>query len=406
MKKTSVLIIILLIASKISAQWTFLGNPFPIRPDFGGWSFTGDDNNIFVGGFNSIAHSTDKGLSWSVIDSAGINAGIIHNIYFSGKSLFAAGDISQIFMTTNLGNSWQAIDSGKLSHLFSFIEFDSLLLIDCLLFKEESDNYQPSIFSSTDHGISWDKYQATGLPLMPSFVSCIPYDGLIVGKDEYSSDIFTSSDNGLNWENVHTTLESVYPYTSIGKTLFGAGDSSIYKSVDTGRNWIKIYQITPFDGNQAMKFISSIIIKDSLIFASSFFGNIIYSSNGGNTWNDFRMGVTGEVRSLYKFQDCLFAATSTGIWRRPFSELEAERSTIKEHFQFSLLSNPLTSSADFKFEPLKEPTPLELFDLLGRQLLRREIAAGEGSLHIDMQSYPAGVYFARLGGETIRFAKM
>ena len=82
------------------------------------------------------------------------------------------------------------------------------------------------------------------------------------------------------------------------------------------------------------------------------------------------------------------------------------RTTTAANDRFSILSNPITSSADFQFDALKEPTVFELFDALGRSVLRRELPAGQASLHIDMQKYPSGIYFARLGGKVIRFAKM
>ncbi len=77
-----------------------------------------------------------------------------------------------------------------------------------------------------------------------------------------------------------------------------------------------------------------------------------------------------------------------------------------ENSKYTLLSNPITSSADFQFEALKAPVVFELFDLLGRQLLHQELFAGQTSLHLDMQHYPAGIYFARLGNETVWFIKM
>jgi len=54
---------------------------------------------------------------------------------------------------------------------------------------------------------------------------------------------------------------------------------------------------------------------------------------------------------------------------------------------------------------LTRQTRFELFDALGRSLLRRELPAGQTSLHVDMQAFPVGIYFARLGGESVKVIK-
>ncbi len=78
---------------------------------------------------------------------------------------------------------------------------------------------------------------------------------------------------------------------------------------------------------------------------------------------------------------------------------------ITTYSELHLLVNPVISFADFQFSPFNSSQEFHLFDLLGRELLRREVAAGERSLHLDMHEYPAGIYFARLGDETVRVVK-
>lgn len=70
-----------------------------------------------------------------------------------------------------------------------------------------------------------------------------------------------------------------------------------------------------------------------------------------------------------------------------------------------LISNPISSSADFQFDPLNSSISFQLFDLLGRAIYHEQLPAGQTSFHLDMQKYPSGIYFARLGNETVRFVK-
>jgi hypothetical protein len=70
-----------------------------------------------------------------------------------------------------------------------------------------------------------------------------------------------------------------------------------------------------------------------------------------------------------------------------------------------ILATPTTSSADFQFDALQESTLFELFDVFGKSLQRQQLSAGQASFLVDMQKYPAGIYFARLGWESLKVIK-
>jgi len=106
--------------------------------------------------------------------------------------------------------------------------------------------------------------------------------------------------------------------------------------------------------------------------------HLFYSPDLGATWND--LGVSFAVRDLVISGDNLVMILFypyNSYFYLPIGNLLASVSPASNsNVLFSLLSNPITTSADFRFDALKEPTVFELFDLLGRSLLRQQVLAG------------------------------
>ena len=99
-------------------------------------------------------------------------------------------------------------------------------------------------------------------------------------------------------------------------------------------------------------------------------------------------------------------AGNLSITKSEVGQKNTNYSGFEMYPNLKLLFNPITSSADFQFDALQEPAVFELFDALGRSLLRQQLAVGQQTRRVDMQKYPAGIYFARLGGETVRFVSI
>lgn len=69
--------------------------------------------------------------------------------------------------------------------------------------------------------------------------------------------------------------------------------------------------------------------------------------------------------------------------------------TVSTEEPFQLSPNPATQAADLLFSGAQtEPAELRLFDALGRLVFQAPVL--NGHLHLDLASYPSGVYIARL----------
>jgi photosystem II stability/assembly factor-like uncharacterized protein len=399
-----VLTTMLCVASTVRAQWVFLADPFRIPA---GWaeSFAGDTVNLLSGGNKGLALSTDNGLIWNLIDTNIFSDSIgkfkvlanISTLFSEGKNIFLGWD--NLYHSSDYGYSWKIIDSAQISVVLSIAKFGSTMLADCEYTPTGQNTDILTILLSKDNGLSWTPSDS-GLQNYRGLINSFTFLGnkFFAGGDGGS--IFTSID-GLKWERMNRSIgQDVFRLTLKGRSLFAGTDTGIFRSNDTGVTWNLVYK------NADSSYIYSFAIHDSIIFAADHYRGVIRSTDNGTTWQDVSFGLGGYINTLYASGNYLFAGTTTGIWRRPFSELEdAVATPLQINSKFNLSPNPITTSADFQFNALQQPAFFELFDALGRSLLRRELPAGQASFHVDMQQYPAGIYFARLGGESVKVIK-
>lgn len=173
-----------------------------------------------------------------------------------------------------------------------------------------------------------------------------------------------------------------------------------FLSSDKGKSWQKQY--IPSSA------LSSLAVYGTNIFEGDddvMGGGVLLSTDTAKSWS--RIGNMPYTFSLFIFTDYIFAGAGQSIYRALLSDfvqldVHPPPSIISK---FNIIANPFTSSADFQFDALKESAVFELFDALGRSFLRQQLPAGQASLHLDMKKYPAGIYLARLGVNTIRFIK-
>ncbi|MDZ4204936.1 MAG: hypothetical protein U1C46_08975, partial [Bacteroidales bacterium] len=109
MKKTYLfasIIIGMLCINIVNAQWQQTGGPE------GGhiYSLATDGTNIFAGTVDGIYLSTNNGNSWTAVNN-GLTNPHVYAIAISGNNIFA-GTPANVYLSTNNGNSWTAVNTG------------------------------------------------------------------------------------------------------------------------------------------------------------------------------------------------------------------------------------------------------------------------------------------------------
>ncbi len=222
---------------------------------------------------DGIYQSTNGGNSWAPL--ASWPSTYISDFEAIGNNLFAATNGSGIFLTTDNGVNWTAVNNG-----LPYLGISCLAVNDNVLF---AGTFGRGLYKTTDNGANW---VGAGLP-----------DWLFIyGLAEGAGDIYAftnwgnymTTNNGLNWSGVNIVLNAVSLAIDGNNLYAGTSTSEIYISSDRGANWTLIG--SGFTSNT----IDVIFVKNNLIFAGTNKNSYFVSTNGGSTWTKVSSGLWGD----------------------------------------------------------------------------------------------------------------
>ena len=364
-----------------SAQWQLSGT-------FGAaiHSFAVSGTNIFAGlQPKGVYISTDTGISWNAVNT-GLTDSLIIDLAAKGTFIYA-GTPSGVFLSTNQGLNWSSVSNG-----LPYNNFVSLGVSDSNIFVGTSVTFggdTGKIFLSNNNGANWS--EALGTNIYGTFM-CFASNGSNVFAGSMNG-IFYSNNNGLDWKRsgYKCKVKSLIIIDTI--LLVGSG-AGIYISYDKGDN-LKLVQSNVY----AREFVV-IVTK---IFVGSHRG-VWFSTDLGVTWNEANDGLplnTG-ITSVAINGTMLFAASNNGqIWKRPLSEFTSSSSVeIEKSISIALSPNPLTSHTYLNID-LKQKiqnAELEIFDLYGRMVIKVE-NINSNRILVERNGLPSGMYMFRFRNE-------
>ena len=157
-------------------------------------------------------------------------------------------------------------------------------------------DYGKGIFISTDVGETWEVI-SNGLPTQ--YVSTIAIDSSSILWIGTNVGIFSSTDYGKNWSHNLTpdTIRFVQTISisSEGHVFAGLFESGIIRSTDGGKTWSQLKSNLPW-GTYKTVFIT----KKDILLTSPFWGEGIFrSTDRGQSWN--RVGFDNPTRFAWSF---------------------------------------------------------------------------------------------------------
>jgi photosystem II stability/assembly factor-like uncharacterized protein len=364
------------------------GRPTGVR------NFVSDDNFLYVATGLGIYRTENDGKLWVPRNkSLFISTSGVFSLAYGDSSLIASVG-GELFSSQDKGDNWALLNN---RYTFSYIwNKDSIFF----------GGYDGTPSRSGDIGLTWvegaaDSMNTSGYYPFTSAGNII-FSGCGIS---YLSGILRTDDLGFNW-----TFHSITNHTDDGVTslafnngylLAGMSKTGIYRSIDSGLTW-----------DAANTGLTETNIK-ALLSSGKYFiagtpGGVFLSTNYGLSWRAINESLPNKnVNTLFDFKGYLYAGILYDVvWKRPLSDFSSVSLASSKSSKFSIVSNPTYSTAEFLFDEVKDETLFELFDALGRSICRQQVSPGQTLLHIGMQKYPAGIYFARLGTETIRFVKI
>jgi hypothetical protein len=213
------------------------------------------EKNIYAGTSNGVFVLTDNGNHWSAFPNTQVNA-----LAVLGTDIIAGTFNQGIYLSSNQGGSWAAINSGLPGNYM----ITALAVSGSSIFAGFSG---AGIYRSTDHGASWTQLN----PAWPIYYapSAFAVSGdMIFAQDAYADHIILSTDNGTNWAVVDSGLPNnatyVRAFAVLGENLFAGAQGGIFLSTSNGTNWIDVSSGLP-SGIE----VSSFAIMDSILYAGS-----------------------------------------------------------------------------------------------------------------------------------------
>jgi hypothetical protein len=225
--------------------------------------------------------------------------------------------------------------------------------------------------------------------------------------------MFISDDNGANWDSINNGLTSNYNASMAVKdqNIYVVNDTAIFLSTDNGSNWINSSNGLPSDD------FSTIIVNGDNIFTACYYHGIYMSTDNGANWAAINTGLPDYyVYSLFVNGPNIYAGIrSSGVWRRPLSEITGIAETDKTSPDQFLLEqnypNPFNPVSKIKYSvPQHSQVIIKVLDILGNEietLTNEEKSAGIYEISFNADHLPSGVYFYKMqAGQFIETKKM
>jgi pimeloyl-ACP methyl ester carboxylesterase len=264
--------------------------------------------NLFAGtGGEGVFVSTNNGPSWTAVNAGLPRRFPVRALAVSGTNLFAGTD-DGVFLSTNGGASWSSAGLWR-------DNVNALAVSGTSIFA----GTRGGVFFSTNNGARWTEVN-TGLPRRPSvFALAVSGTNLFAGTVD---GVFLSTNNGASWTAVNTGLPAplyVLALAVSGTSIFAAGESGVFRSTNNGASWSA--------AGLEEDVVRALVVSGTHVFAGTRGGGVLLSTNNGASWTVAGIGLEdGDVSALAVSGTHLFAGTNRrGVWRLPLSAISPLR---------------------------------------------------------------------------------
>lgn len=273
-------------------------------------AFAGDGSLLVGTQGAGLYRSQDGGLSWRAAKN-GMSSPFVADLITNsdGKLVFAATPCTGINLSSDNGQTWQAIDLQNMN-----------LCVSTLATGQEKGSLlaggASGILRSDDNGWTWrPAAQEVNTRDVNTLVTDARSGTIFAGTE--SQGILYSLDGGASWLPGNEGLSASFGISSMivdanRKQVFaGVWRGGIFRSDDNGLTWESIGLGLPNGGITALALVSA----GDVLLAGSWGTGVYRSTDGGNTWRPANLGMyNSRVQTLAVNPEgkTIFAGTEAG----------------------------------------------------------------------------------------------
>ena len=395
--RTLILFIAIFATNKIDSafaqvSWTKLNTYFLDYPYVNCFLF--DDRGVFWAGTGTaLHHSTDNGNTWSRIPE--MNGIHVSGLAMNAKGyLFAAGwreagassGIEGVWRSKDHGQSWQVVTSdwGTIRSFSVTVNRNGTIIAGGTW----------GYFLSTDDGDTWalsnGSFQPFDNTTYGNVNELLTVPGGALLSQVAQMGVARSENGGTRW---HEVLDQSARIGSITCDSFGncyaPFDSGVYRSIDSGRTWDKLYR------EDHDYYDLALTAANGWLFGIG--SRVVLSTDRGITWSSMNSGITtyyNPSQAIVSPAGYVFYVQLTGALYRSTAPLQTSGVSPQEVpvSELTLTPNPCSGDCQISTHPNETIQSVSFADVTGRIVK----TLTHPTVRIDTHDLQNGVYFVTI----------
>jgi hypothetical protein len=389
-------------ASPATAQWTRVSD-LPASDVFS----VGVSGDSIVAGTKTLAYvSTDAGASWQPSSQPGVGVPSIRAVLVRNRRLYAGTSGQGVFISNDLGQTWQGFNEGLVGGIFN-----SQLDISDLRVRGDSlyaATLGAGVYVRNLAGAgTWSHFGEEFEPNQASNVEALAVGGtrLLAAAGGNGSVFFRDPGDAewtLSWlDNVglHPGFQaSSAGWTGTGWVVGVSAARGVFRSTLGQEPW------TFVNLNIGVMNHTALAIRGHRLFGAFDIVNnavIEHSGDDGATWQVLDVLPNVFVYKMAMSGTDLYAGRLDGLWRRSTATVSVPGNDERTGLRFALAGpQPVADVVRFSFKlPEAGSASIEIFDVTGRrtaEIVQPSMSAGAHDVSWNARALVPGVYEARL----------
>jgi len=245
-------------------------------------------------------------------------------------------------------------------------------------------------------------------------VSPINSNVIVAGTDD--GNVWETSDGGANWTKISDALPNRWVtkvlasrenvnslYVTFSGYRYGEDDGHVYKSTDSGENWVDISEGLP-------DIPINDIVQDQ--YGNLFLGTdigVLSSLDDGANWEPFGENMPSVVINdlfIHEASEYMYAATyGRSSYKMDIGENVLGINNNPLVSGFRMYPNPASNHVTISLDDPSENSSIIMYDQLGRIVLNKDIENKSDEVPLSLDDLNKGVYYVQVISDSMKFTK-